>query len=551
YAYILTNNQVALRSWVDSVVAHMNASTIANVDVRAFDFALRGALKNACDLFGYDARNVFNSGMVDGAGMGGFNAITFVNNHDYRDTLQPVLNDPMLAYAYILTNNQVGMPCVFYPEYFGVQPPNYPNVNLKEEIDELMGVHSAYIFGSTHRDYLSRFSTPYTQTFTSGYPSTTLIFQLAGGAAGKDVLVCINFAGEPLNVTHGVNADLDGMGGNNFNVGDHFLDLTGNATTAEVTVGSGFTVNVQIPARSYAVFAECDLDTFYEDGDGDDFGDATSTTSACVAPTGYVSDNSDCDDSNAAIHPGATETCNYEDDDCDMQVDEGVQNTFYADADDDNYGDAGSSTLDCTAPNGYVSNSTDCNDGNAAIHPGAAETCNSLDDDCDLLIDETLFATLTSPLNGATNVPVTADLTWSAAAENPLGYRLDVGTTPGGTQILDNFDVGNVLTYNPPGDFPYNATIYVQIKPYYSGGGSNGCGEESFMTKVCIPNLTLENLTIPSGTYRSEGTLISNLATVANGSNVVFKSDTGVSLEHDFTVELGGLLEALIEACPN
>ena len=45
-------------------------------------------------------------------------------------------------------------------------------------------------------------------------------------------------------------------------------------------------------------------------------------------------------------------------------------------------------TQACSQPVGYVANSMDCNDSNAAVHPGASEVCNGLDDDCDGVVDE-------------------------------------------------------------------------------------------------------------------------------------------------------------------
>lgn len=130
--------------------------------------------------------------------------------------------------------------------------------------------------------------------------------------------------------------------------------------------------------------------TFYRDADGDGYGAVADSTQACSAPAGYVADNTDCDDANAAIHPGAAEICNSTDDNCDSQLDEGVKSTFYRDADGDGYGTAADSTQACSAPPGYVTNNADCNDANVAIRPGAAEVCNEVDDDCDGQIDEGL-----------------------------------------------------------------------------------------------------------------------------------------------------------------
>jgi N-acetylneuraminic acid mutarotase len=67
--------------------------------------------------------------------------------------------------------------------------------------------------------------------------------------------------------------------------------------------------------------------TFYQDFDGDSYGGSNVSTTQCTAPAGFVANHADCDDSNASIHPGAVETCNGIDDDCDGSVDEGFPDT--------------------------------------------------------------------------------------------------------------------------------------------------------------------------------------------------------------------------------
>ena len=95
---------------------------------------------------------------------------------------------------------------------------------------------------------------------------------------------------------------------------------------------------------------------YYMDADADGFGDLTIETLDCVAPTGYVSDTSDCSDLNAMISPAGIEVCNEVDDDCDNEIDEFVQTEFYADGDGDGFGDINTTTYACTVPVGYVMN---------------------------------------------------------------------------------------------------------------------------------------------------------------------------------------------------
>ncbi|MBK9639421.1 MAG: putative metal-binding motif-containing protein [Bacteroidetes bacterium] len=54
---------------------------------------------------------------------------------------------------------------------------------------------------------------------------------------------------------------------------------------------------------------------------------------------GSVTNNTDCNDNNAAINPGAVEACNGVDDDCNGLIDDGVVSLmYYVDGDGDGYG---------------------------------------------------------------------------------------------------------------------------------------------------------------------------------------------------------------------
>jgi hypothetical protein len=128
---------------------------------------------------------------------------------------------------------------------------------------------------------------------------------------------------------------------------------------------------------------------WHRDGDGDTFGSATETVQRCAQPAGYTADSSDCDDGDRAVYPGAVETCDGRDSDCDGVMDDNPTGapSWYADGDNDGFG-AGAVIAACVQPAGAVATRTDCNDATASIFPGAAEACNGVDDDCDGQVDE-------------------------------------------------------------------------------------------------------------------------------------------------------------------
>jgi hypothetical protein len=65
--------------------------------------------------------------------------------------------------------------------------------------------------------------------------------------------------------------------------------------------------------------------------------------------------------------------------------------TYYIDQDADGFGTSDprfESRKECAQPQGYSANVGDCDDFVETVHPGAAEVCNGVDDNCDGMVDE-------------------------------------------------------------------------------------------------------------------------------------------------------------------
>lgn len=164
-------------------------------------------------------------------------------------------------------------------------------------------------------------------------------------------------------------------------------------------------------------------------------------------------------------------------------------------------------SISCQA-NGYVPLDFDV----SCIDTTAVPNCNSV---------------LTTPANGAIDVNENTDITWSTASVIVTGYTISIGTTPGGTDILDSFDNGPATTYDP-GTLAYETTYYVTIVPYNDNGPAINCNEQSFTTRD-DPNQILDctNGEVINTTYcyTSNDTMVFNYAS-NDGSvlSVVFNS---------------------------
>jgi N-acetylneuraminic acid mutarotase len=331
------------------------------------------------------------------------------------------------------------------------------------------------------------------------------------------------------------------------------------------------------------------LYTFYEDADGDGYGDSDVTVQAASAPSGYVSDNTDCHDLDPFIHPGAEEYCDGLDNDCDGeidengklvymfddldqdgygagdgfwvnecnidyiymsgnggdcedhynninpgenevcdgadnncdgQIDEGVTKTkFYRDLDEDGYGNINDYVLDCGnygSPTGYVSNSSDCHDGNNKVYPGAPEICDVWDNDCDGVVNEGI-ATKRWYYDGDKDGYGKRSV-YKVVCYKPLGYVADStdcndarsNVYPGAPEIKDGLD------NDCNGKVDDITTRYVKVNLF---GGTNPYNNAEWNNWNVISSLSSGGLKFTDASLSSISTVLSTGASVVdNGS---------------------------------
>ncbi|PCE66046.1 BspA family leucine-rich repeat surface protein [Sediminicola luteus] len=179
------------------------------------------------------------------------------------------------------------------------------------------------------------------------------------------------------------------------------------------------------------------------------------------------------------------------------------------------------------------------------------------------LNDPPACTALVSPLNGATDIAVSTDLSWTAAA-NTDGYRLTLGTSSGGNDLLDNLDVGNVTTYDLATDLPENTTVYLTIVPYNANGPATTCTEESFTTETVatVPACTQLTAPLSGATDVAIDTDLSwtasptatgykiNMGTTSGATDILNVANVGNITTYDLAADLDGSTTYFVTIVP-
>ncbi len=177
----------------------------------------------------------------------------------------------------------------------------------------------------------------------------------------------------------------------------------------------------------------------------------------------------DCNDTDAATHPGATESCgDTVDNDCDGHVNEDcacTTLTLYRDRDTDGFGDPGSPREVCEedAPlDGYVEDNTDCDDNDETVYPGAG---------CDISVSNA------TELSSALATADPGEIILLAEGDYIGRFEVTVSGTPGKYITIKGPDTG-------------------VAKIVGSGGGYRGALEIHHQEYIIVENLEITN---PSG----------------------------------------------------
>ncbi|SHE50819.1 Por secretion system C-terminal sorting domain-containing protein [Chryseobacterium arachidis] len=150
---------------------------------------------------------------------------------------------------------------------------------------------------------------------------------------------------------------------------------------------------------------------------------------------------------------------------------------------------------------------------------------------------------VSAPAAAATGVSVLPSISWAAAA-TASSYKISLGTTAGGTDVMNMMDVGNVTSYTLANPLNYNTQYYVTVYAMNAAGTSSGCTERSFTTggitcpSVSAPSNNATNAPLqPTISWASSAGATGyrlTVGTTAGSTNVLNNVDLGNVTSYTF-----------------
>ena len=208
-----------------------------------------------------------------------------------------------------------------------------------------------------------------------------------------------------------------------------------------------------------------DAEHYFQDADGDGYGNAALSQNSCEMPSGYVENFLDCDDTDSALH---------------------LLQTWYLDEDGDGYGSETDSGEYCAQLSGTVGNGEDCDDGDGAVNPAADEVCDGVDNDCN---EETTEEGLVTWIDSGGQVYDQTSV-------------FQVGTPEGPVQSIESLDgTLNFCAGNWWVDLVLQADVSIRGFPGSGEVALDGGDEDRTVVTVDVEasDVSLEGLTIQNG----------------------------------------------------
>lgn len=168
---------------------------------------------------------------------------------------------------------------------------------------------------------------------------------------------------------------------------------------------------------------------------------------------------------------------------------------------------------------------------------------------------------LIDTLQNGIDIPVTTDVQWNSVFDAD-GYRVSVGLTPNGNEIVDNEDVASLTSYTFAENLPSETMIYVSVTPYNTSGDAETCTYDNFMTGKIAPDCTsmispadgerdvaLQNSITWNRVEKTDGYRIS-LGTSPQGNDIVDNMDLGAETSYSHPEEFPFGTEIFVTITP-